>query len=379
MEATEKTERVELVPTTETKFDLGAVEDPGRAIAAAERLVQIVAERCQGPHYIVQISGRRYPRVEWWTTVGMALGLFPREELCERLEREGEIAYQATVGVYHGERLVTRASALCSSRETYWGSAQEYAVRSMAVTRATGKAYRIGLSFLAVMAGLEPTPAEEMPAGLEAQGETDGGLDDEVQFGKHRGRTWRHVVEEDPEYAAWAVEHARQLSRDQRAVLRAALAGEGGERRSASLDPAEAWKALAAEERILPDDLERYARVHPRLPDRVSDWTAAHYLIAVEEVRRHGWGGILARVAEAESRQSRPKGLARGGGQSQIPAALAKEIDDTVRAANDLGVLTAQDLARLDEAAESGETKAVQLELAQLQSRIYHAKSRKSA
>jgi len=33
----------------------------------------------------------------------------------------------------------------------------------MSITRASGKAYRIPLSFLAVMAGLEVTPAEEMP------------------------------------------------------------------------------------------------------------------------------------------------------------------------------------------------------------------------
>jgi len=32
----------------------------------------------------------------------------------------------------------------------------------MAITRATAKAYRIGLSFLATFAGLEPTPAEEI-------------------------------------------------------------------------------------------------------------------------------------------------------------------------------------------------------------------------
>ena len=33
----------------------------------------------------------------------------------------------------------------------------------MAITRASWKSYRIPLSFLAVMAGLEVTPAEEMP------------------------------------------------------------------------------------------------------------------------------------------------------------------------------------------------------------------------
>lgn len=36
-------------------------------------------------------------------------------------------------------------------------------MRSMAVTRATGKAFRLGFSWVMVMAGYSPTPAEEMP------------------------------------------------------------------------------------------------------------------------------------------------------------------------------------------------------------------------
>ena len=52
---------------------------------------------------------------------------------------------------------------MCSNREERWRNADEYAIKSMSITRASGKAYRIPLSFLAVMAGLEVTPAEEMP------------------------------------------------------------------------------------------------------------------------------------------------------------------------------------------------------------------------
>ncbi|MDP7475517.1 MAG: hypothetical protein QF859_06100, partial [Candidatus Marinimicrobia bacterium] len=47
--------------------------------------------------------------------------------------------------------------------EDQWKDAPEYSIKSMAITRATGKAYRIPLSFLAVMAGLAPTNAEEIP------------------------------------------------------------------------------------------------------------------------------------------------------------------------------------------------------------------------
>lgn len=153
-----------LLADTSGALDIGAL-DPAPAFKVAEQIVQLVAKRCQGPKFIAPISGKNYPKVEWWTTVGASLGLFPREESSTRLDREGETAYEAAVGVYRGEHLVARASAICSSREKRWAHADEYAVKSMATTRATGKAYRLGLSFLAVMAGLEPTSAEEIPPG----------------------------------------------------------------------------------------------------------------------------------------------------------------------------------------------------------------------
>lgn len=156
----------ELVPTETGSFDL-ARTDGVAALKHAEVMIQYLAQKCKGPQFISIIQGRKYPRVEWWTTVGAGLGLFPQEESCVKLDRESEIIYEATVGVYRGEQRVSRGSAICSSKEKTWKSRDEYAVRSMALTRATGKAYRMAFSFLAVMAGLEPTPAEEMPEGTE--------------------------------------------------------------------------------------------------------------------------------------------------------------------------------------------------------------------
>lgn len=150
------------------RFDIAQVDQPTAALKKAESLVSYMAEKCTGPEYIADIQGKQYPRCDWWTTVGAGLGLFPREESCRKLDRTGVVAYEATVGVYNGDQCVTRASAICSSEEPTWDGRDEYAVRSMAITRATGKAYRIGLSFLAVMADLEPTPAEEM------QGQANG-------------------------------------------------------------------------------------------------------------------------------------------------------------------------------------------------------------
>jgi hypothetical protein len=142
--------------------------DPERAYKEAQRLVSVVANRCTGPGYLVNIKGKQYPKIEWWTSVSASLGLFPRVLFSKRLDREGEIAYEAKVEVHRNGQIVASGEALCSNRESRWQHADEYAIKSMAITRASGKAYRIPLSFLAVMAGLEVTPAEEMPSEIHS-------------------------------------------------------------------------------------------------------------------------------------------------------------------------------------------------------------------
>ena len=66
-------------------FDL-AQTHPAAAFERASELVKIMAARCTGPQFIVQIQNRAYPKVEWWTTVGAALGLFPVEISSTRKE-----------------------------------------------------------------------------------------------------------------------------------------------------------------------------------------------------------------------------------------------------------------------------------------------------
>jgi len=150
-------QETEIAPST-TIFS----RDPEEAFSQAERLVQAVTRRCKGPAYLVNIQGKLYPTVSWWSVAASSLSLFPRVVWTKRLDREGEIAYEARVEVHHNDQVISAGEAMCSNREERWRTCPEYSIRSMAQTRAAGKAFRIPLSFLAVMAGLESTPAEEM-------------------------------------------------------------------------------------------------------------------------------------------------------------------------------------------------------------------------
>ena len=131
----------------------------------AAPVVRELTAKCTGNRFVSNISGRTYPRVEWWNAAGAALGLFPVEirNVRQVVDDPTEIRYEAIVEIRSGETVVTRGSAICTNKEKNWKGRDEYAIRSMAATRATGKAYRLGLSFLAVLANLEPTPAEEIP------------------------------------------------------------------------------------------------------------------------------------------------------------------------------------------------------------------------
>jgi hypothetical protein len=149
--------------------------DPEQAFKEAQRLVNIVAGKCSGPGYMVNIKGKLYPKIEWWTTISASLGMFPQVVFAKRLDREDEVAYEAKVAVYRQDQIIASGEAMCSSKETRWENADEYAIKSMAITRASGKAYRIPLSFLAVMAGLEATPAEEMARDNPVSGELSQG------------------------------------------------------------------------------------------------------------------------------------------------------------------------------------------------------------
>jgi len=89
------------------------------------------------------------------------LGVFP---VCE-WTREIEGGWEARVEARTlSGAVVGAAEAECVKAEKNWGNRDDYALRSMAQTRATAKALRLPLGFIVVLAGFEATPADEMPS-----------------------------------------------------------------------------------------------------------------------------------------------------------------------------------------------------------------------
>jgi hypothetical protein len=115
-------------------------------------------------HLVSNIKGKDYCNVEAWQMAGASLGLFPIITSVQDLSKEGEIKYMATCEVrsYQDNKLVSVGIAICSNKEGSKKFFDEYAILSMAQTRAVGKAFRNQLAWLMKAAGFEATPAEEM-------------------------------------------------------------------------------------------------------------------------------------------------------------------------------------------------------------------------
>jgi hypothetical protein len=122
------------------------------------------------------IQGKNYVNVEGWMFCGSALGLNPVITEVTDLTRRGtepgqvEIKYMAKCEVrnINTGQLVATGVAICSNFEHSKKRFDEYAILSMAQTRAIGKAYRNLLAWLMKAAGFEATPAEEMDFAVEA-------------------------------------------------------------------------------------------------------------------------------------------------------------------------------------------------------------------
>ncbi len=112
----------------------------------------------------VKIVGKDYVMVEGWQFAGGLLGTFPRIVNVVNLSTKEEIKWQAQVEIVNikTNQVISTGFAVCSNKEGKKSTFDEYAILSMAQTRAIGKAYRNVIGWVIKLAGYEGAPAEEM-------------------------------------------------------------------------------------------------------------------------------------------------------------------------------------------------------------------------
>ena len=132
---------------------LGAVQatSPQNVIERAQMVARPLADIINSRKLYTNINGKKYVQVDGWTTLGAMLGITPREVKSTPIEN----GYEAYVELVRGTdgMVIGGASAICTREERNWKSRDEYALKSMAATRATGTAYRLCFSWIMNLAG----------------------------------------------------------------------------------------------------------------------------------------------------------------------------------------------------------------------------------
>ena len=135
---------------------------PAERITHAGAVAQAVKRTIIDQGLTKKISGNDYILAEGWQAIAGALGGSCEVESVEPLDQGRGWLAKAVVRDTDGG-VLGRGFAICTREESRWKKADEYAVMSMAQTRAIGKAARSALGYIAKAAGFEATPAEEMP------------------------------------------------------------------------------------------------------------------------------------------------------------------------------------------------------------------------
>jgi|HubBroStandDraft_2_1064218.scaffolds.fasta_scaffold00006_64 hypothetical protein len=132
--------------------------DPKAAIKEAVDIANALAEIVTAQKLYTVIKGKKYVWFEGWSIIGGMMGVVPVEEYVKEIPQ----GYEAKIQLVRmrDKAIVGAASSICT-RQGQWEKADEYAVRSMAITRAASKAYRLTYGWIIKLAGFDPTPVEE--------------------------------------------------------------------------------------------------------------------------------------------------------------------------------------------------------------------------
>lgn len=202
---------------------LALVEQPGEEKPTAlMRKATDVAAVCKAVvvSQALEIQGKKYLPVEAWATIAATYGCAP--SIREVVEEERGIRAVAELRKHDGTVIAT-AEGYVGLDEPTWANRALYARRAMAQTRAISRVCRTAFAFVVTLmdAGLQTTPAEEIPRGGAVEGEVvqakpsgaPGAAPPErsqatrVRFGKSKGKYLCDIEADDLQ---WQLNAARK-------------------------------------------------------------------------------------------------------------------------------------------------------------------------
>ncbi len=164
---TEATKNPKDAPIKKVKVESFDIARSDETLDLAKDLAKFIKDN----KLTTNVQGKEFVNVEGWQYAGSRLGIVPIVEHVINVSSDQEMKYQAKVTLFDLRHGVTVGAgfAVCSNKESGKKFYQEFAIMSMAQTRAIGKAYRNCLAWIIRAAGYEPTPAEEMDYNTNTQ------------------------------------------------------------------------------------------------------------------------------------------------------------------------------------------------------------------
>ena len=133
-------------------------------VVIATRVADALKSVLESQNLIQKIGDNNYVTVSGWSTLGTMIGIRVEIVSVEPFPTKARYGYLAKVELLDGRGVKVgegQAIATSSGRQK-----EEHAVYSMAITRATGKAFRLSLAWIMELAGYSSTPYEEMPENM---------------------------------------------------------------------------------------------------------------------------------------------------------------------------------------------------------------------
>lgn len=162
-EVEEVPERGLVVQPGQSLVTVVRADGPRDMIAMAADMATALKDIMERQRLYAVIQGKKFPQVEAWMVIARMDNVVAKEK---SVHRNDDGSYEAETDLIRlsDGAIIGHGSALCGTPDDKpWNARPEPARRSMAVTRATSRAFRQQYSWIMALAGYEPTPAEEMP------------------------------------------------------------------------------------------------------------------------------------------------------------------------------------------------------------------------
>jgi tellurite resistance-related uncharacterized protein len=141
--------------------------DPKKEVDRAHQMAKVLQDVVKQAGLSRKFGGQKeHLFFEAWQTIGRFFNVTPSTEWSKPIVAGDKIiGWEARAIVTNANgQVVAAAESMCAGDEPNWKGKAQYAIRSMAQTRASSKALRQAFAWVAVLAGYSATPAEEMDA-----------------------------------------------------------------------------------------------------------------------------------------------------------------------------------------------------------------------